>query len=723
MAVAKGERKDPPRDPRVLAKPGIDRFDGVSFISTLVGWVALLLGQRVFDAEDAAAGLLSYLGVGLIGLSFVQRLMAAMQAKADRKSIAVAFGALSAIGMAALAAYYATSDAGREMFGVALAKPTEPDLYGDALTVAWASLVVISLLPTILGEVARRSMRHAERIESRRVVAAVVAGLALSFAAVYGGLFTFGGGKLAIDADFSYFRVAKPGASTLRMVDSLEQPLKVLVFFPQHNEVREKVVGYLESLRKRTDKLELAVHDRLLVPDLAKEHKVNRDGVVVLVRDKMSQTLDIGVDAGRAASKLKKLDGEFQKALLKAMRDKRTAYLTVGHNEINQDNDRKAGRTVRLVRALLESQHYGIKDLGPAQGLGNEVPDDASLVMVLGPSEPFSEPEVEALRAYAERGGKLFLALDGDSKVDLAPLAAIAGVKWQPGIVLNDKVMYRVKRNESDRKILVAKRFSSHASVSTLSKYAARGAAVLVAGAAPLDKLEDIPEGLKVDFAVKSVPGSYADLDGNWTFDKDSEKKATYNLAAASSRTIEGGEEMRAFVLGDAEMFSDPFMDFAKTNRLLLVEAVRWLGGEESFTGEIEETEDVRIVHTKQEDQLWFYTTILGVPLGVLAVGLVISRRRRTPKRPAAPAKPAAKPAAREESEPEDAEEDDEDYADADADAESESHADAEEDDEDEEQADDADEEEAEGADDEEADDADADDEEADDADDEEDDR
>ena len=154
---------------------------------------------------------------------------------------------------------------------------------------------------------------------------------------------------------------------------------------------------------------------------------------------------------------------------------------------------------------------------------------------------------------------------------------------------------------------------------------------------------------MRIDFAVKSVPGSYVDEDGSFSYDKDTEKKATYNLVAAISRPVaptegdakddkkapgESGPEMRAFVIGDADVFTDPVMDYAKTNRLLFLEALRWLHGEESFSGEISETEDKRIVHTKSEDQIWFYTAILGVPSLVLGAGLLFTRQRRRKTKP-----------------------------------------------------------------------------------------
>ena len=62
---------------------------------------------------------------------------------------------------------------------------------------------------------------------------------------------------------------------------------------------------------------------------------------------------------------------------------------------------------------------------------------------------------------------------------------------------------------------------------------------------------------------------------------------------------------------------------------MLLLDAVRWLVGEESFTGAETSEEDVHVEQTKQQDLSWFYATIFGAPCLVLAAGVVISRRSR----------------------------------------------------------------------------------------------
>jgi hypothetical protein len=629
-----------------------DKLNTHAFVAMLVGWVAMLLGQRVLDQEGGAAKALTGLGVVLLLTSFGQRIWAMTASSPDRRASARAFALLSGFSVLALGLYFLSTEAGRDMLGNRPATPDEHDNFGDVVTVSYIAFLVLSILPSIFGEFARRTMLRAERVESGRVLAAVAAGLTITLCAVYGSLFTFVGNKLEVFADFSYFRVAKPSDSTVKMLESMEEPLKVVMFFPPSNEVGKQVHRYLSDLQAISSKVEIEQRDLVRDPGLAKEYKVREDGAVVLVRDKMNQTMKVGVDEKRAAGTLKKLDGEFQKVLIQTLRDKRTAYLTVGHNELNESTDEKSNRTTKALRELLEKQFYGIKNLGLAEGLAREVPTDASIVFVLGPTEPFTDAEIDTLKRFADGGGKLFLALDPEGQTDYAALAAIAGVKWEKAVIVNDDSYARMNMDKTDKKNLIAKSFSSHPSVSTLGKLVARGAAVAMLGSAPLNKLDEADESYRVDFAIKTVAGSYLDLNGNWANDADKEKKATFNVAAAVSRKIDPGaadkdkkkpmmgaasDEMRAWVMGDAEGLADPAIIPVQTNQLLFVEVVRWLGGEESFSGAISEEEDVALVHTKAEDQIWFYAAVVVFPGMVAGGGVWLTRRRR----PSAPKKPA----------------------------------------------------------------------------------
>jgi hypothetical protein len=240
----------------------------------------------------------------------------------------------------------------------------------------------------------------------------------------------------------------------------------------------------------------------------------------------------------------------------------------------------------------------------------------------------------------------------GSTRATLQALSRLVGIQYAPEVLANDKQHLRRRYNDADRTILMTNRFSSHASVSTLSRNSGRAAAVVL-GAGSLEPIKGAPG--KVDITLRSMPGTFADKNANYQPDAD-ENKTVFNLAAAVSRPITkpgetpkpadtakkpgdkakpedkskaGPEEMRAFVIADADVFSDVALTNAMYNQLLLVDAVRWLGGEESFAGAVNTEEDVRIEHTKQADLVWFYTTIFGVPALVLGAGLIYSRHSR----------------------------------------------------------------------------------------------
>ena len=621
----------------------------------LLSLLFVFVGERVMTS-DAGRWVVSGIGVaGAIGATAARFLLAARSRDAERRKAERALALASAGGVIAVALYFTTTDKGKALFGLASLPPATRLRVEGASTVAWVALILVSLLPLILGELALGPMRSAAMIEARRVRAAIGSGLVLAFAAAYAALFTFTAGELDLKADFSYFRTARASESTKKVAAAATDPITVRAFFPQVNEVGAEVMGYLRDVSAGAPNLKIEAHDRLMVPAIAKESKVSADGVLVLTRGPSRESVSIGVEMKSAAGKLKTLDGDFQKALLKVLRAAHVAYVTTGHGELTDGNkDAGEGRTAKSLRKLLESQNYTVKELGLTQGLGTDVPADATLVAVVGPTQAMLPEEIASLERYAARGGHLLLALDPEAKIDHGPLAAVAGLSWNPTLLANEKQMVARRHNKSDRGILVTNRYSSHASVSTLSRNAQR-APVIFPGASSLEKREGAGD-FKIDFAVKSLGDAFEDKNGDFERQPD-EKRAAYNLVAAVSRAAapapgaKGGDkaEMRAFVLADADAISDAAFGH-EPNIFLLADALRWLGGEESFAGAISNAEDVRIEHTKQKDVIWFYATILGAPGSVLGLGLFIARRqKKTQDRRRKPAEPEKKGPADEE--------------------------------------------------------------------------
>jgi len=635
----------------------------------LVGLALLYLGERVIVTEDKLKMAVSVLGVALLLVGTVVRFLPNFRGTGERASIERLLGGLSVVGVVGVLFYFASTTTGTDLLGISSLEAKARGRVESLLLIAWVTLITVSVVPMLFAEAAMFPMRNATHLEARRVKAAAASGFALALAAAYSALFVFAASQTKAQADYSYFKTSEPGSSTRKMVESFGEPLKITAFFPDVSDVRGEVAGYLTELTRGVPNVELVVVDRYLDPKLAKELKVFSDGTIVFAKGDTTKTLTVGAEMQTARPKLKTLDKDVQEQLYKLLRSRRVAYLTVGHGEMNgaTNEDKAKGRSADILQEILRSQNYQIRNLGLGQGLGKEVPEDAELVVVLGPTEPFAGEELDSLRRYVDRGGHLLLALDADSVTNelggpagqtepaavpaaapavpekaLDDLAKVVGLSYSPVMLANDSQHVRRRANNSDRSLLISNRFSSHASVSTLSRNASRAALIF----ARTGSLVAVPNtDLKVDMAVRAMGGTFADVNQNYEYDKD-EKKDTYNLAAAVSKALPAPasadaekkdqpapKEMRAFVVADADSVSDLLMSNFGPNRLLLMDAIRWLGGEDSFAGEVNDEEDVRIEHSKQKDLVWFYSTIVGVPALVLGLGLTVARRaRRTSK-------------------------------------------------------------------------------------------
>src|SRR5664279_4197681 len=407
----------------------------------LSGLLLVLIGERVLASRPAFEVTLTAFGSLCLALVVVLKMVPRSTRLKERAQIDQWLGWLSlgtglAIALALLVQHQPN------WFGIRPELATDVrDRRAGFWNVAWLAGILFTMVPLLFAETAMYPMRRSARPEIRRVRAAAVAGLTLSMVALYGALFVYAAGKFGVAADYSYFKTAMPSESTKRIARSLKEPVRVVALFPSVNDVRSEVERYLHDLARGTPKLQVEFHDRLLEPKIARELRASQDGSVILARGEVRHVINIGVEQKNARATLRILDQEVQKNLMKLARDVRVAYLTVGHGELNENKNQDAtssGQGVQILRKLLETQNFRIQDLGVSQGLGQEVPQDADVVFVLGPREPLATEELTVLDHYAKRGGHLFLALDVDGRSSpkgrgpTAGLSKAAGPKSAP---------------------------------------------------------------------------------------------------------------------------------------------------------------------------------------------------------------------------------------------------------------------------------------------------
>src|SRR5262249_44963635 len=83
---------------------------------------------------------------------------------------------------------------------------------------------------------------------------------------------------------------------------------------------------------------------------------------------------------------------------------KKAVYFTDGHGEADIQNQQDA-KGYANAKLALEQENYEVKPLV----LLEQIPDDASVLVVAGPERPFSPAEMQTLDAYLRRGGRLLV--------------------------------------------------------------------------------------------------------------------------------------------------------------------------------------------------------------------------------------------------------------------------------------------------------------------------
>jgi hypothetical protein len=631
-----------------------------------VGLVFLFVSERLFGHDSGIRDVMTLLGVVLVVGVTALRAWTTMSSKGALRRVERTLLICHLGTLVALVLYALTTSWGQKQLHMA---ETTAAHFTGAVTVLWVVIMFASIVPVLMIELALGVVRretfdvHAPAdddagVEYYRVRDIGWSGLTIALASAFLMVTCQVASQRNVQRDVSYFKTAAPGDSTKKIAESSADPIRVLLFFPEQNEVKEQVKDYFQALGKVT----IEEHDRFFSAELAGKYKVTKDGMIVLVRGtgekETTQSIDIDTDldkARKATGKLRNLDREVNTVLRKLVTDKRKAYVMTGHGEINDPesvpSDLKGKvpeRRTSVFKKRLGELNYEVKDLGLID-LAKDVPDDATVVVMLAPSLPLQGAEWEALDRYLTKGGRLLIALDPKSDPSLGILEGKLGVRFNPGDLTDDKTYLPQRGTPADRRFAITTQFSAHASTTALSRSVDKGLILIDSGA-----LEDVPftsssasssatkgAAPTKTMTIQSMDSAFLDYNNNFAFDAGSEKRQRWNIGAAiQGPAIKDGDKdkegFRALVFADVDLFADALVQSAMgrasvvlVSGPLLENSIDWLGGKEVFAGDTVSEEDKPIKHTKDQDARWFVLTIVGAPILVLTLGLVGTRTRR----------------------------------------------------------------------------------------------
>ena len=425
---------------------------------------------------------------------------------------------------------------------------------------------------------------------------------------------------------------------TRNVLAKLDSPLEIQVFEQETN---------FQRFRDRLKEYEYAskqVSIQYVDPDkqrtVAQQNEIQQYGTVIFRHKGRTERVTQDAEQDLTNGIIKIVSGA-QKKL----------YFTQGHGEKDPTNTDREGYGV--IADGLKKENYGVEKLVVAQA--GSVPDDASAVIVAGPRTDFFPPEVEALKTYLGKNGKVLLMLDPPAKPDDAEPTSLIGLAREWGIEVGSNVvvdasgMGRLIGTDASTPVVMS--YPAHPITDrfkVLTAFPLARSVVAVAGGAGGRTAQAIIESSERSWAETDLKGLLSS--GEVSLDEaKGDKAGPVSIGAAVSvkaadekkpdeKTPDAAKpadtdapkpETRVVVVGDSDFAANGALGI-QGNRDLFMNVIGWLSQQENLISiRPKEASDRRLTLTATQQSNVIWMSLLIVPGLIFGSGILSWWRRR----------------------------------------------------------------------------------------------
>lgn len=319
--------------------------------------------------------------------------------------------------------------------------------------------------------------------------------------------------------DFTEAKVHSLSDQSKTVLKNLKDEIRIKSFFREDNYLRPQMENLMKIYTYHSNKIKHEFIDPDKNPGLVKRYDVTTDGTSIFESgDKENRITTVSEE-------------EITNTIIKISREsKKVIYFLEGHGEASIEEAGEQGYST--TKSELEKLGYEVKKLSLA--LEDNFPDDLALLVVPGPDKDLLPNELETIRGYIKRGGRVFFLVDPETAPGMKGFLAEFGVKLEDDLII-DTVSRLLG---GDYFMPVVSEYEFHA-ITEKFRYA-----TFFPYARSVDKLEKTPEGVRVEVLAKSSPNSWGErqLDVQEVrFDKDKDREGPVPLAVAA--TVKFGKD------------------------------------------------------------------------------------------------------------------------------------------------------------------------------------
>lgn len=414
---------------------------------------------------------------------------------------------------------------------------------------------------------------------------------------------------------------------TRRIVRELPGPVTVKVFHQQGD--RRRFEDRLAEYAHLSSQLTIEYIDIDASPIEAQNNEIQQYGTIILEH------------AGRSERTLQSSEQDITNALIKVVEGRaKKVYFVQGHGE--RDLNSGDPRGLSQIAFAMTNDNFETAPLALAQE--GAVPEDATVLVIAGPTSDFLDGEIDLLTDYLDRGGKVLLMIDapdrtgGPTVPNLIALAKRWGFDIGNDVVLDASGLGRAIG--AGPEVPLAMAYPAHP---ITTGFRVMTAFPLTRSVTPIEGGVDgrFPQPL-----VETSPRSWAETDLKSLFatnastpDPEADRTGPITIAAAVSAIAPNAPagdspdaprpEARMVVVGDSDFATNGALGI-QGNRDLFLNMANWLAQQENLIAiRPVDPADRRVQLTEDQIGRIYWLVLAIIPLAFVGMGVRVWWTRR----------------------------------------------------------------------------------------------